>query len=360
MSVFACKSKLTLLFGGRPAREVIDKKGIIGVEFQRAFTQAQTFELAGHSKRGLLLPCEKIMRTTDHPFYAVLHRGEEAVSESYRTGEYGFYRKGFARLPTVPFGGEIIWVEKETTETLKHTGRLIVATLRIPTGIDVEFDGINKTTGGSERVKCDLRQAYGFGIVDFSKLNLRADEDTKEGICYVVDFDSSLDPKKDLRIVVDASKYSHIINFDRFEDSATGWHGSFVYNSPYPRPRFPRVTVITYCPAPRQISTDSIGSHWFSAYEVIAISELEVLLQRIRATNNRVAEYHRINTVRGPRQLADGRIDDILYSSASSKVERLEPLAEEIKRLQQKTPRSDEDIARIAVCFEQANEILSI
>lgn len=337
MSVFACRFKPIYLPTGKLARAVVDETGVMGVRDRRVFTQAQTFGLAAS---GLLLPSERIADSTNLFLYSLMSgiKRHTLSPPSKRTGEYGFYKKGFDKCLTIPFGEKIVWVENERAVDYALTGRQIVATLKIPKGIDVEFDGINKTTGARERVKCDLRDAYGLGVVPISKLTLSIDEDSEKVTSYTISFDSSLDPK-DIRLVVHArDSYFGILVSEQFMPEATGWHASITHVPLISCLIYPYVTALRATPTPGLESSTHVDSYWSADYEVVAVSDLRALLQCIET-------------------LEDAPSDPII----SSAIKRLKPLAERLRELKQKRlPLSDEDTTELAVCFEQATHILSI
>ncbi|MEW6528947.1 MAG: hypothetical protein AB1391_03595 [Candidatus Micrarchaeota archaeon] len=174
----------------------------------------------------------------------------QLISENswWRTGEYGFYRRGFEKK-TIPLGAEITYVEGGVSWILE-----------IP---DVPIEVNGKRIG--------LRQAIGMGVIPLEKLEIK-DVNDKESIVSVT---SNFDPRTDLEVVnimrpsgwggVDTkgrplksmpsnesnlyARYSYVLHKNNFDEGPTGWHGSFA-----------RGVNGFYCRA-REVSAGSVWSY---------------------------------------------------------------------------------------------------
>ncbi|MFA5050457.1 MAG: hypothetical protein WC501_05610 [Candidatus Micrarchaeia archaeon] len=197
---------------------------ILEMNGQKTFTQTEMFNLL---KKGLYDPAiESIMRVKDHDIsiqsgaYSSIN-----VESNWRTGEYGFYRRGFKKK-YLPLGKEIIYIEDRVSYKLV-----------IP---DVSVKVNNGTIG--------LRPSIGMGIIPIEKLVLEQTDARKFTISVATDFN----PETDVKILsmmepkswalTDENGYplsSKPSNYDDqnarhfcvnpvtcFEADSTGYHGS--------------------------------------------------------------------------------------------------------------------------------------
>jgi|GEM_PF-880931 len=189
------------------------------------FTQRQVFTL---HKSGLFVPAnEGIMSVKEHD-QSIQSGAYPSVNVNnwWRTGEYGFYPKGFEKK-AIPLGAELIYVEGGISRILE-----------IP---DVPIKVNGKTIG--------LRQAIGMGVIPLEKLEIRDVDETRSVVSVTSDFN----PTTDVEVVdimrprawglVDAkgrplkskpsnenvpdARYSYVRHDNEFDEGSTGWHGSF-------------------------------------------------------------------------------------------------------------------------------------
>lgn len=225
---------------GSIIRAVVDTS--VGQVPQTLFTQLELFTLR---TSGLLLPNQTVLANyeADH-FLKIGAYPAINANDTWRCLEYAFYRKGFDSELELPFGDSIIHVEQRPDD-----GRALVAVLRIPKDIDVEFVSLE-----GKMIKTSLQNAYGLGVVNnFEKLQVNPVEDNSVRVVYEVTFASNFNPKTDLSIIdimrpagwgaADENMYplrtSASLDMpnaeqrcsafrDSFYSNATGFHGSIL------------------------------------------------------------------------------------------------------------------------------------
>ncbi|MDD5340272.1 MAG: hypothetical protein PHV13_03405 [Candidatus ainarchaeum sp.] len=220
----------------------------------------------------------------------------------WRAREYAFYRRGFEKQPYTPFGDSMTWQEH------LPNGKLLVARLLFGEWKDAP---VSFSVDGRQE-KRSLKDAWGLGIIDIDKLELRtwrlsdgkipgSGKPTGQETLYCeVTFNAAFNPATDLHVVdilrpngwahpdlhgfplrnhpinenVEGARFSGLLDSSEFIEGCTGYHGS-VTRSIYATDALNyRRTVI-------------IGTPWQYETGVAAIDsppkveELQALLQKV-------------------------------------------------------------------------------
>lgn len=160
----------------------------------KKYTQMQVFKLR---ESGLYVPQTEGIATVRQLDDALNKSGayQDVLgnAECCRSGEVGFYPRGFEKDLTRAIGKRIVWMEAEGDANWHKTGRLLVAILDLSRIADEKVTLVD----GSE---ITLQKAPGMGVIPIEKLELKTTEDNDQLVIYEVSISSDFNSATDLKV----------------------------------------------------------------------------------------------------------------------------------------------------------------